>query len=65
MMEERFAIAYDGFVRTEQRYTFEEAKSKWQKDILNRWLFEYDCSVYELNEDGSVKRVVPYAEIRA
>ena len=65
MMEERFAIAYDGFVRTEQRYTFEEAKSRWQKDILNRWLFEYDCSVYELNEDGSVKRVVPYAEIRA
>jgi hypothetical protein len=65
MMEERFAIAYDGFVRSEQRYTFEEAKAKWQKDILNRWLFQYDCSVYELNEDGSTKGVVPFEKLRA
>lgn len=64
-MEKRFAIAYDGFVRREHTYTFKEAKAAWQRDILNRWLFEYDCSVYELNEDGSTKGVVPYEKLRA
>lgn len=65
MMEKRFAIAYDGFVQCERPYTFEEAKARWQKDILNRWLFQYDCSVYELNEDGSTKGRVPYEKLRA
>lgn len=64
-MEKRFAIAYDGFVQRERPYTFEEVKAVWQKDVKNKWLYEYDCSVYELNEDGSVKRVVSYEEIRA
>lgn len=63
-MEKRFAIAYDGFVQRERPYTLEEAKVVWNKDILNHWLYEYDCSVYELAEDGSVKGVVPYEKLR-
>ena len=63
-MEKRFAIAYDGFVQRERPYTLEEAKSAWAKDIKNRFLYEYDCSVYELNEDGSPKRVLSYDEVR-
>ena len=43
-MEKRFAIAFDGFVQSGYLYTFEEAKDRWQKDILNRYLYEYDCS---------------------
>jgi len=64
MMEKRFAMSYDGFVQRERPYTFEEAKARWQKDILNRFLYEYDCSVYELNEDGSTKGVVPFEELK-
>lgn len=63
-MEKRFAIAYDGFVQREYPYTFEEAKDRWQKDLTNRYLYEYDCSVYELNDDGSIKGVVPYENLR-
>lgn len=63
-MEKRFAIAYDGFVQRERPYTLEEAKAVWTKDIKNRWLYEYDCSVYELNEDGSTKGVVPFEELK-
>lgn len=63
-MEKRFAIAYDGFVQRERPYTFEEAKVAWNRDILNRYLYEYDCSVYELREDGSIMGVVPYEKLR-
>lgn len=64
MMEKRFAMSYDGFVQRERPYTLEEARIVWKKDILNRNLYEYDCSVYELNEDGSIKSVVPFEELK-
>ena len=60
-----FAIAHDGFVQTARYSTIEEAKIQWQKDIKNRWLYEYDCSVYELDEKGWAKRVVAYEELTA
>jgi hypothetical protein len=59
-----FAIAHDGFVQTARYATIEEAKIQWKKDVQNRWLYEYDCSVYEVDEKGWAKRVVPYEEIR-
>jgi len=64
MMEKRFAIAYDGFVQRENMYTFEEAKAAWNRKIVVPSLYEYDCSVYELNQDGSVKGSVPYESLR-
>lgn len=64
MMEKRFVIGYDGFLQRERPYTFEEAKAHWIKDIKNTLLYEYDCSVYELNEDGSTKGVVPFEELK-
>lgn len=60
-----FAIAFDGFVQTARYATVEEAKIQWQKDIKNKWLYEYDCSVYELDENGRAKRVVDYNELTA
>ena len=63
-MENRFAISYDGFIQRERPYTFEQAKENWKRDIQNRYLYEYDCSVYELNEDGSVNRHVSYKELQ-
>lgn len=59
-----FAIAHDGFVQDRRYETIEEAKQVWKRDIQNRWLYEYDCSVYELNEDGTSKRVVSYEELK-
>lgn len=63
-MEKRFAIGFDGFIQRERLYTFEEAKIVWSRDVKNRWLYEYDCSVYELREDGSIIGVVPYENLR-
>lgn len=63
-MEKRFVMSYDGFVQRERPYTFEEVKAVWNKSILNRRLFQYDCSVYELGEDGSIVQSVPYEELK-
>jgi hypothetical protein len=64
-MDKRFVIGYDGFLRREAMQTFEQAKASWLKDIQNRFLYEYDCSVYELNEDGSINRRVSYEELKS
>jgi hypothetical protein len=58
-----FAIAHDGFVQSARYATLKEAESQWKKDIQNRWLYEYDCSVYEVDEKGLAKRVVGYDEL--
>lgn len=63
-MEKRFAIAFDGFVQSERLYTLDEAKVVWDRDIKNRLLYEYDCSVYELDENKKPIRVVSYEELR-
>jgi hypothetical protein len=60
-----FAIAFDGFIQTARYATVEEAKIQWKKDIKNKWLYEYDCSVYELDEKGWAKRVIGYDELTA
>lgn len=62
-MKRIFAIAHDGFVQDARYGTLWDAKEAWQRDIKSRSLYQYDCSVYELNTDGSVLRVVPYAEM--
>lgn len=63
-MEKRFAIAFDGFVQSERLYTLEEAKVVWNRDIKNRLLYEYDCSVYELDDNKKVVKIVPYEDLR-
>ena len=60
-----FVIGYDGFLQREYPYTFEQAKARWQKDVKNRWLYEYDCSVYEVDETGKIVRNVSYEELKA
>lgn len=62
-MEANFAVAYDGFVQKQSLCTFEQVKERWQRDRKNRFLYEYDCSVYELNADGSIKRRVDDKEM--
>lgn len=62
MMEKKFVLSFDGFMKRECPYTLEEAKVAWNSSIQNRYLYEYDCSVYELNPDGSVNRRVPASE---
>jgi hypothetical protein len=59
-----FAIAFDGFIQTARYATLEEAKKQWEKDIKNRFLYEYDCSVYELSSEGKVVRVVGFNELK-
>jgi len=59
-----FAIAFDGFIQTARYATIGEARVQWKKDILNRFLYEYDCSVYELDDSGKIVRIVGYEELK-
>ena len=63
-MNRIFAIAFDGFVQSARYGTLEDAKTQWKKDIQNRWLYEYDCSVYELYSNGKIMRVVGFEELQ-
>ena len=58
-----FAIAFDGFVQRERRMTFDEVKIEWSKAIMNPMLYQYSCSVYELDENGKTVRVVSRGEL--
>jgi hypothetical protein len=64
-MEKKFSIGYDGFIQIERMYTLEEIKPIWARDIKNRLLYEYDCSVYELDENRKPVRRVSSEELRA
>jgi hypothetical protein len=61
-MEKKFALRYDGFIQS-GRYTFEDAKATWKVDSRNTNLYEYDCSVVEVDENGKSVRVVDFAEL--
>lgn len=65
-MKNKFAIAFDGFIQDYRLYdTVAEAKVTWDRDIRNRFLFQYDCSVYEVDENKKFVRIVPLEELQA
>jgi hypothetical protein len=47
-----FAIAYDGFIQPARYATIEEASIRYEKDVKNRFLYEYDCGIAECDENG-------------
>lgn len=62
----KFVIAFDGFIQDYRLYdTISEAKETWEKNIKNSLLYQYDCSVYEIDENKNVIRRVSYAELTA
>ena len=64
-MKNKFAIAFDGFIQDYRLYdSLDEAKVVWQRDIRNSLLFQYDCSVYEVDENKKCVRIIPYEELR-
>ena len=64
-MKNKFAIAFDGFIQDYRLYdTLAEIKPIWEKDISNRFLYDYDCSVYEVDEHKKFVRIVSYEELQ-
>lgn len=62
----KFALAFDGFIQDYRLYdTIAEAKVVWERDIRNTLLFQYDCSVYEVDENKKYVRTVSLEELRA
>lgn len=53
-----FAIAYDGFVQSARYSTIEDASERYRKDVKNRFLYEYDCGIAEVDENGKFLRWV-------
>ena len=65
-MKNKFAIVFDGFIQDYRLYdSLDEARVVWQRDIGNRFLYQYDCSVYEVDENKKFVRVVSYEELQA
>lgn len=62
-MEKKYIISFDGFLQRERRYTFSEIVEIWKDSVKNKWLYQYDCSVYEMNDDDTVNRRVEYHEL--
>jgi len=61
--EKMYALRFDGFIQS-GRYTFEDAKATWKVDSRNTNLYEYDCSVVEVDEDGKSVRTVSFEELK-
>ena len=62
----KFVIAFDGFIQDYRLYdTISEAKETWEKNIKNSLLYQYDCSVYEIDENKNILRRVSYEELNA
>ena len=60
----KFVIAFDGFIQDYRLYdTISEAKETWEKNIKNSLLYQYDCSVYEIDENKNMVRRVSYQEL--
>ncbi len=60
----KFVIAFDGFIQDYRLYdTISEAKETWEKNIKNSLLYQYDCSVYEIDENKNMVRRVSYEEL--
>jgi hypothetical protein len=53
-----FAIAYDGFIQPSRYSTVEEASMQYRKDVKNRWLYEYQCNIVEVDANGKWLRWV-------
>jgi hypothetical protein len=65
-MMNKFVIAFDGFIQDYRLYdTISEAKETWEKNIKNSLLYQYDCSVYEIDENKNILRRVSYEELNA
>lgn len=62
--EKKFVFGRDGFIEYERPMTLSDAAVVWDRTIKNRWLYEYDCSVYELDENNLIKRRVSYEELK-
>jgi hypothetical protein len=63
-MMNKFVIAFDGFIQDYRLYdTISEAKETWEKNIKNSLLYQYDCSVYEIDENKNMVRRVSYQEL--
>jgi len=53
-----FALRFDGFIQSATYATLAEAKEAWNTAIKNRFLYEYDCVIVEINENRKTVRVV-------
>ena len=62
-MKHYFVIGFDGFLQRESPLSFEVAKKRWNEYVRNKLLYQYDCSVYEMNETGDIVRRVEYTEL--
>lgn len=60
-----YVLGFDGFLQRERPLSFDEARKQWQQAIKNRYLYQYDCSVYEVDAQGNIQRNVPYEELTA
>jgi hypothetical protein len=53
-----FALRFDGFVQSATYATLAEAQEAFSVAVKNRFLYEYDCVIVEINENRKTVRVV-------
>lgn len=62
-MEKKYVVSRDGFIEYERPLSLEDAILWWNRTIRNRWLYQYDVSVYETDENNKIVRRLSYDEV--
>jgi hypothetical protein len=56
--QKMFALRFDGFVQSATYATLAEAQEAWKVAIKNRFWYEYDCVIVEIDENRKSIRVI-------
>ncbi len=62
----KFVLVCDGFVRDYKFYdTIDEAKVARMEIVKNKYLYQYDVAVHEVDENKKFVRRLSYEEVRS
>ena len=65
-MMNKFVLVCDGFVRDYRYYdTVSEAKEVWRETVRNKYLYQYDVAIHEVDENKQFVRRLSYEEVRS
>jgi len=62
-MEKKYVIGCDGFIQYEDKLNLEDAIVRWNNTIRNSLLYQYDVSVYEVDDNDKILRRLSFEEV--
>jgi hypothetical protein len=63
-MSNKYALRFDGFIQSAVYHTIEDAKIAYRSAVKNKFLYEYDCAVVQIDDSRKVIRVLSFEELK-